>query len=191
MMAPVRKLALAVALAAAAPSLVACTPPPPAAKRATVEAGTMPDGATWEGVYFSSLFGTLHLVPEGNLVQGRWVRPVKGEWGKLTGNANGNVLRFDWVEINDGLIGPNSKKAGKGYFVYSRPEGDNVDDVLKGEIGRGEDEVGTEWTALKQRNVKADLNAVQGAGAAEIGGGEWDANGTESGTPEEPAKTEE
>ena len=131
-----RKLTLAAALLVA-PSLVACGPKPVEARRAQVEAGSMPDNASWEGVYFSPLFGTLHLVPEGNLVNGRWLRPLKGEWGKLQGNLSGNVLRFDWEEYKDGLVGPNSKKTGKGYFLYTRPDGENVDDVLKGEMGRG------------------------------------------------------
>jgi hypothetical protein len=159
-------------------------------KTANVKAGTMPADSEWSGVYYSPLYGYLHLVQEGNLVNGRWQRPRKGEWGKLQGNAEGNLLRFDWEEYVDGLVGPNSKKTGKGYFVYSRPEGENVDDQIKGEVGRGLDEVGIDWEAIKQRNVKPDLESIGGSGAGEVGGGEWDTGNTESGEPEEPADPE-
>lgn len=185
-----RKVTLVAALAAA-PAMVGCGPQAPSVRRASVQEGSMPANGTWEGVYFNPLFGTLHIVPEGNLVQGRWLRPMKGEWGKLQGNASGNVLRFDWEEYKDGLVGPNSRRTGKGYFVYTRPEGDNVDDVLKGEIGRGEDEVGTEWVALKQRNVKPDLTSIGGAGATDVGGGDWDKGSSEGGNPESPASPNE
>ena len=160
------------------------------AKTANVTAGSMPGGADWTGVYFSPLFGYLHLEQEGNLVNGRWQRPRKGQWGKMQGNADGNLLRFDWEEFIDGLVGPNSRKTGKGYFVYRRPEGDNVDDVIEGEIGRGEDEVGITWESIKQRNVKPDVQSIGGAGATEVGGGEWDSGNTESGEPEEPVEPE-
>jgi hypothetical protein len=185
-----RKLSL-LALVATAPAAVGCAPPPAAAKRATVEAGSMPADGNWTGVYFSPLFGTLHLVPEGNLVRGKWLRPLKGEWGQLKGNVDGNLMRFDWEEYKDGLVGPNSKRTGKGYFLYTRPAGDNVDDVLKGEMGRGEDEVGTEWVAIKQRNVKPDLDSIGGAGATDVGGGDWDKGNSESGEAEGPASTTE
>lgn len=174
-----------------APAGLGCSPPVAAVSRASVEPGSMPSNGSWTGVYFSPLFGTLHLVPEGNLVKGKWVRPRKGEWGQLKGNADGNLMRFDWEEYKDGLVGPNSKNEGKGYFVYTRPEGDNVDDVIKGEIGRGDSEVGIEWVALKQRNVKPDLDSIGGSGAADVGGGDWDTGNKESSEVEEPASTSE
>jgi hypothetical protein len=113
------------------------------------------------------------------LVEGRWQRPRKGQWGKLTGNVDGNLLRFDWEEYVDGLVGPNSKKIGKGYLVYRRPEGDNVDDVIEGELGRGDDEVGIPWEAIKQRNVKTNLKSIGGVGSGDVGGGDWDSGNTE------------
>ncbi len=172
-------------------ALAGCGPKPLGAKLAQIESAPMPENATWEGVYFSPLFGTLHLVPEGNLINGRWQRPSKGEWGKLQGNANGSVLRFDWDEYKDGLVGPNSKKSGKGYFVYSRPDGDNVDDILKGAIGRGADETGSDWVAIKQRNVKANIHSIGGVGAADVGGGDWDKGNGESSEVEAPTGTTE
>ncbi len=165
---------------------LSCSSATAKAETANVKAGPMPDGAEWSGVYYSPLFGYLHLVQEGNLVNGRWQRPRKGQWGKMQGNADGNLLRIDWEEFIDGLVGPNSRKSGKGYFVYRRPEGENVDDIIEGEVGRGEDEVGIAWEAIKQRNVKPDLDSIGGSGADEVGGGDWDSDNSESGEPDAP-----
>lgn len=169
---------------------LACSEAAKGAKTASVEAGSMPDGGEWDGVYYDMLFGNLHLVAEGNVVKGKWQRPRKGQWGQLTGNIDGNLMRFDWTEFVDGLVGPNSKKRGKGYFVYKRPEGENVDDFIEGEIGKGDDEVGTDWRAIKQRRVKPDLDSIGGAGAGDVGGGDWDSNNKEKGKPEPPKEPE-
>ncbi len=169
-------------------SAIGCGESTPDAKTANVTAGAMPDGGDWDGVYYDMLFGYLHLVADGNLVKGKWQRPRKGQWGQLTGNIDGNLMRFDWEEYIDGLVGPNSRKKGKGYFVYTRPEGENVDDIIEGEVGRGADEVGTEWRAIKQRNVKPDLDSIGGSGAGEVGGGDWDSDNKEKGDPEPPTE---
>lgn len=159
---------------------VGCGESKPAAKVAKVEAGSMPADGSWRGVYFDPLFGYLHIEEKGDLVEGRWIRPRKDQWGKLEGKVEGNLLRFEWEEYIDGLVGPNSKKSGKGYFVYKRPPGENVDDIIEGEIGRGEDEVGfAPWKGIKQRNVEPDVASIGGSGAADVGGGDWDTENTE------------
>lgn len=151
------------------------------AASADVKPGNMPEGGEWTGVYFSQLYGYLHLVQEGTTLSGKWQRPAKNKWGEVHGSVKGNVARFEWSEYTVGAIGPNSSKSGKGYFRYTRPEGDNVDDVLIGEIGRGEDEVGMPWDAIKQRNMNPDLGSIGGTGASDIGGGDWDNPNTEEG----------
>jgi len=182
------KLAVLLAMMLAATLSLGCGPGKPPAKTANVTAGSMPDGGEWSGVYYSPLFGYLHVEASGDRVKGRWLRPRKDQWGELEGTADGNLLKFEWSEYIDGLVGPNSKKSGKGYFVYSRPEGDNVDDVIKGELGRGDDEVGTPWDAVKQRNVEPDLESIGGSGSSDVGGGDWDSPNEESGDPEPPAE---
>jgi len=100
--------------------------------------------------------------------------------------VTGDLMKFSWVEHTIGGVGPNSSRSGKGYFKYKRPPGDNVDDTIAGEIGTGNDEVGEPWDAIKQRNIKPDLNSIGGTGAMDIGGGEWDGENKEKGTPEPP-----
>jgi hypothetical protein len=168
----------------------ACGPPPVTAKLANVTAGSMPSEATWDGVYFSPLFGYLHVKQSGQLLTAKWERPRKDKWGEMQGNLDGNLLRFDWKEYTAGLVGPNSRRVGKGYLVYKRPEGENVDDFIEGEAGLRDNEVGIPWRAIKQRNVKADLDSIGGTGSSDIGGGDWDGKNLETGDVEPPAAPE-
>lgn len=155
-------------------------------KVASITPGDMPASADWTGVYFSQLYGYLHVVQEGNTITGKWIRPNKDKWGEIHGTATGDVIRFSWAEHTIGAVGPTATRKGKGYFKYSRPPGENVDDTIAGEIGRGEDEVGEPWDAVKQRNVVPDINSIGGTGAIDIGGGDWDTDNKEKGTPEGP-----
>ncbi|MEO7331783.1 MAG: hypothetical protein ABI193_24620 [Minicystis sp.] len=173
------------ALLAAPLSATGCSDTP-TARMAKVSAGDMPQGADWNGVYFSELYGYLHLVQDGNTITGKWQRPHKDRWGEVKGTATGDLVHFMWKEYTVGSVGPNSAKSGKGYLKYKRPAGENVDDSVVGEIGRGEDEVGEPWEAVKQRNIKADLSSIGGTGSGDIGGGDWDGDNKEKGAPEAP-----
>jgi len=157
-----------------------------AGKRANVQAGNLAPGGDWVGVWFSELYGNLHLVREGNNLTGCWQRPHKDRWGKITGTVTGDLYRFSWTEHTRGLVGPNSSKSGKGYFKYNRQEGETSDDKIVGEIGVGEDEVGDPWDAIKQRNVPANPSEICGTGNSDIQGGDWDKDNKEPGKPESP-----
>lgn len=167
-------------------ALSGCSGGPGAPKLANVKAGEMPSGGDWTGVYYSQFIGYIHLITQGSTVSGKWIRPVKDRWGELHGETDGNLLKFSYTEYTVGAVGPNSSHSGKGYFLYTRPEGTNVDDVIDGQIGKDQDEVGDAVNAVKQRNVTPDLDSIGGTGATDIGGGDWDKNG-ESGAPEKPA----
>jgi hypothetical protein len=146
----------------------------------------MPANGSWTGVYFSELYGMLHIVQKGSIIEGKWERPHKDRWGEIHGESTGDLVKFTWTEYIKGLVGPNAKHEGKGYFKYKRPAGDNVDDTIVGEIGRDQDEVGDPWEAIKQRNVKPDLSSIGGSGAMDVGGGDWDNGNKEKGKPEPP-----
>jgi hypothetical protein len=156
-------------------------------KLATVTPKDMPDGGDWTGVYFDPLYGYFHMVHEGKSVNGKWERPHKDKWGELHGEVTGNVLKFTWTEYTVGAVGAAASVSGKGYFVYARPEGENVDDKLDGEMGRGQDEIGSKVGATKQRLKVPDLDSIGGTGATDMGGGDWDGDNKEKGTPEPPA----
>jgi hypothetical protein len=169
-------------------TLMGCSGGSGSAKTADVTPGDMPADANWTGVYFSELYGYLHMVQDGNAVAGKWIRPHKDRWGELKGEVSGDVIHFEWEEHTIGLVGPNANKKGRGYFKYKRPAGNNVDDTFTGEIGFDKDEVGEPWDAVKQRNVNPDLASIGGTGSTDIGGGDWDGENKEKGNPEGPAE---
>jgi hypothetical protein len=168
------------------PAITSCGPSTGDAKTANVQAGDLPAGGDWTGVFYSELYGYLHLVQDGNAISGKWVRPHKDRWGEISGQVTGDLMKFEWKEHTVGLVGPNATKSGRGYFKYKRPEGDNVDDQIVGEIGRGADEVGDPWEAIKQRNVKPDLASIAGDSSGNLGGADWDGENKEQGSPEAP-----
>lgn len=156
-------------------------------KVASVKAGDMPESAEWTGVYYSALYGYIHLVQQGNSVSGKWQRPDKSRWADVHGEVTGNLFKFSWTEYAVGVIGPGAKVSGRGYLVYTRPTGDNVDDNIAGQIGKGESELGGEIDGVKQRNVNPDPDSIGGSSPSEVGGGDWDGQGKENGSPEPPA----
>jgi hypothetical protein len=157
-------------------------------RTADITPGEMPAGSSWTGVWYSELYGYLHLVQDGNAVQGKWLRPHKDRWGKLDGKMEGNVLRFEWSEYTIGLVGPNAEKKGKGYFKFSPPSATVQFDTIAGEIGRDKDETGEPWDAVRQKDMTPDLASIGGSGAGDLGGGDWDDENKEQGTPEGPAE---
>lgn len=165
---------------------IGCNGGPGAPKTASVTPGDMPEGADWTGVFFDPLYGEFHLIQEGKSLNGKWERPKKDKWGEIHGEVTGNVFKFTWIEYTRGSVGMNAERNGKGYFVYSRPAGENVDDMAEGEMGRGQDEVGVKLSLVKQRNRTPDPSSIGGTGAADIGGGDWDGGNKEEGKPEAP-----
>jgi hypothetical protein len=131
-------------------------------KVANVAPGEMPEKASWNGVYFNPQFGNLHLVEASGSIQGRWKKTDESAWGEMNGPVSGNLFKFEWTEHKAGMVGPASETKGKGYFVYKRPEGDDVDDTLEGEWGLGDKEVGNKWDCIKQRRVTPDLKSIGG-----------------------------
>jgi hypothetical protein len=145
----------------------------------------MPEGAEWKGVYFSQIYGNLHLVEADGELKGAW-RTAAGEgWGELHGKAEGALFKYEWVEHKIGMVGPSADRKGKGYFVYTRPEkgtsGKDPDEI-KGQWGLGDKSSGNKWDAIKQTNVDPDPKSVMPdeveRGPA-INGGGWDEGGGE------------
>lgn len=178
-------LACASALILTIPAVSGCGPSTPDAKTANVQAGDMPAGGEWTGVWYNELYGYLHLVQDGNAISGKWIRTHKDKWGEIHGQATGDLVRFEWKEYTVGLVGPNAMREGRGYFKYKKAE-PGLDDSIEGQVGRGQDEVGDPWEAIKQRNVKPDLASIGGTGSGDIGGGDFDNENKEEGKPEAP-----
>ncbi len=151
--------ALALALAAGS-TLPGCTPTQSAAT-AQVKAGDMPEGESWNGVYFHPVYGYLHLVEDGTNVAGRWKRADHSRWGELQGTKTGNLVRFTWKEHTIGLLGAGAESKGKGYFVYKLGKEPGLAE-LDGQFGLGDDEAGADWHNIKQQRMNPDLKSIPG-----------------------------
>lgn len=175
-----------IVVALAALGAVGCGPSQQS-KVAAVKAGDLPVGGDWQGVYYSPVYGYLHLVKEGNSVSGKWRTADGSAWGELHGTVTGDLLKYEWIEHKIGLVGPSATSKGRGYFKYSSPKEGEAHEI-QGEWGLNQDETGSSWQAVKQQNMRADPDSVmpdelEGRG---VGGG-WDegegkpAGGGESG----------
>ena len=142
----------------------------------------MPDGADWRGVYFSKIYGTLHLVTEGDSVTGKWRTTSGDAWGELWGKADGDVLRFEWKQHKIGMVGPAATSKGRGYFRYVRPANGVDPDEIHGEWGLNEESTGNPWEAVRQIRKEPDPDSVvpDEVESRVQGGGEWDSSGNES-----------
>jgi hypothetical protein len=119
----------------------------------------MPSGARWDGVYFSEVFGTLHLtLKKDGTVHGKWQRPRGDGWGELDGEAKRNLLSFRWKEHDLGEAGQ-AKRSGLGYLQLRRPPGNNVDDRLDGAFQQADGKL-QRWEAVQQRHVPPDLDSI-------------------------------
>jgi hypothetical protein len=168
-------VALAFGLAAGGVAACATEPPP---KVADVKAADMPDGETWDGVYFHPVFGYLHLLDNGTSVAGKWKRSDQSKWGELTGTKVGNVVHFEWKEHTYGLVGPAAETHGKGVFVYSVEEVNaHKTGKLAGKFGLMDDEIGSTWDCTKQVGMKPKPDSITGdqsATGAPAAAGRWD-----------------
>lgn len=125
-----------------------------------VQAGTMPDGGEWQGVYYHQVYGFLHITETSGAVQGAWRTAAGDKWGELFGEVEGDLLRFSWTEYKVGVVGPNAKSEGKGYFKYVIKNPDEAHEI-RGEWGLGESDAGHSWDCIKQTNMAPDPKSVR------------------------------
>jgi hypothetical protein len=151
------------ALIALVPLALAC-----GGSSSNVKAGPMPDGGNYTGVYFSPQYGEMHMVQNGSAVHGKYKKDERT--GDIQGEADGNLLRFEWTEYKAMISNRPQKTVGRGYFHYI-VDPSNGDHILKGRWGNGDDEAdGGEWNAYKSRNREPDLESFGGGDGGGSGG---------------------
>lgn len=162
-----------------------------------VQAAAMPAGGEWQGVYYHQVYGFLHITETSGAVQGAWRTAAGDKWGELFGEVEGDLLRFSWTEYKVGVVGPNAKSEGKGYFKYVIKNPDEAHE-LQGEWGLGESDAGHGWDCIKQTNMEPDPKSVRPnelesqVGATGFDGEKGDASiGKQEKKPEEKAEGEE
>ena len=152
---------LAIGLALSSVAMTGCGGNKPEIQTADhIKPSAMPQGGEWRGVYFNQTFGFLHVLTEGNAANGTWRTAAGDKWGELHGQIEGDMLRYSWIEYKVGVVGPNAKSEGKGYFKYTIPN-ENEAHELKGEWGLGDNEVGHSWDCVKQMNQEPDPDEVR------------------------------
>ncbi|MEO7033274.1 MAG: hypothetical protein ABI548_05400 [Polyangiaceae bacterium] len=129
-------------------------------KHATVKAGEMPAGGEWQGVFYSPVYGYLHVLADGKTVQGAWRTGGGDAYGELQGEVDGNLMKYTWTQHKIGMVGAEANSKGKGYFVYSIPKAGEAHKI-SGEWGLGDSDAGNTWAAVKQTNMQPNLDSVK------------------------------
>jgi hypothetical protein len=152
-------------------------------KHATLKPGEMPVGGKWSGVFYSQVYGYLHMTEQGGAVTGAWRNTAGDKWGELAGETDGRLLKFEWTEHTIGAIGANADSSGKGVFLYKIPnEGEPHE--IEGQWGLGDNSCCSKWDAVKQMNMEPDPKSVRPDEIeGRVSGGGWD---DEEGGGEEP-----
>jgi len=181
------KLSLLTALVVpSALSLTGCGPSSDV-KHAQIKAGEMPEKGDWQGVYYSPVYGYLHLLVADKTAQGAWRTGGGDAYGELHGEVDGNVLRYTWTQHKIGQIGAEANSNGKGYFVYSIPKEGEAHKIA-GEWGLGESDAGNPWQAVKQTNMQPNPDSVKPDEIeGKVNAGGWDDEGGEKGSKKKPA----
>lgn len=125
-------------------------------QRARVSAGAMPPGGTFTGVWYSPQYGEMHIVQTGATAVGRYQKEERK--GRLQGAVEGDVMRFEWTENKEMIVGRPVKTKGRGYFrLVSDAAEDNW--KLMGEWGHDNSETGGgPWNAVKSKKGKPVLD---------------------------------
>jgi hypothetical protein len=149
------------------------------APKHVVHVGTMPAGATFTGVWFSPQYGELHIEQNGSSAVGRYTKDERA--GRLQGSVEGDVMRFEWTETRELIVGrPNTTK-GHGYFRIVKSEADETWN-LDGRWGNDASEHnGGPWTAVKSKTRKPDVDGdgaegSSGSGSSSGSSGSSDSN---------------
>lgn len=117
-------------------------------RRASIPVVPMPSGGSFTGIWHSPQYGEMHLVQTGSHVVGCYVQNERR--GRIEGSVEGNVLRFQWSERREMVVGRPTTTRGRGYFAYTI--GDDGDHYIRGEWGADDDETGGgPWNAVRDR----------------------------------------
>ena len=135
-----------------------------------IKAGNMPEGGNFQGVYFSQQYGEMNLIQNGANVVGEYESEMRS--GKIQGEVQGDLLRFEWVEAKAMVSNRAQSTKGHGYFRYL-VDASNGQHVLKGEWGLGDQETGGgPWNAYKQKGKEPKLSHQTSGGESESSGDE-------------------
>lgn len=149
-------------------------------KRATVTPASMPPGGSFTGVFFSPQYGEMQMVQTGASIVGEYHKDERK--GRIQGTAQGNLLRFEWSERKERIVGRPTESRGRGYFQLLIDS--NGDQVLQGEWGTDLNEVGGgPWRAVKSRSRQPQLEQTNSIGQGDAAPARQGANSLDLSDP--------
>lgn len=120
----------------------------------------MPAGGSFSGVWHSPQYGEMHLLQDGVTVRGRYEKDERT--GRINGEAQGDLLRFEWVEKRSMIANLPKETRGKGFFRY-RVDPGNGDHVLQGRWWLGDDTRNSGvWNAYKMQRRQPQVDGASG-----------------------------
>lgn len=133
-----------------------------------IQVGAMPAGATFTGVWFSPQYGEMHIEQNGSSAIGRYTKDERN--GRIQGTVEGDVLRFEWTENRELIVGRPVETKGHGYFKIVQHQEDETWN-LDGRWGTDASEHnGGPWTAVKSKTRKPELGGDGSSGSDSASG---------------------
>lgn len=122
-----------------------------------IQVKPMPAGGSFSGVWFSPQYGEMHILQTGSAAVGRYTKDERQ--GRLQGNIEGDVMRFEWTEQRELIVGRPVETKGHGYFRIVKDEAEDTWKVI-GEWGNDAAERGGgPWTAVKSKTRKPEIDS--------------------------------
>lgn len=151
-----------------------------------IRAGAMPEGGTFHGVWQSPQYGNMHLCQSGSQVAGDYEKDERR--GRIQGTIQGDLLRFQWEERREMVVGRPSTTRGRGFFRLSK--GQDNDWYVQGEWGHDDAESGGgPWNGVRMRRgnptrcaASSGSSGSGGSGGVDSAGWESDESGYDSGS---------
>ena len=149
-----------------------------------LQVGTMPEGGSFQGVFFSPQYGEMHMVQNGSAVVGKYKKDERS--GDLQGEVEGDVMHFEWTEYKAMVSNRPQESHGRGYFRYM-VDPSSGDHVIKGRWGLDDDDTnGGEWNAYKSKTREPDL---EGFGGGKSSGGESEGESSDEASGDESSES--
>ncbi|MBX3272912.1 MAG: hypothetical protein KF729_21800 [Sandaracinaceae bacterium] len=118
---------------------------------ANIPEGPMPQGGSFTGVWHSPQYGRMEMTQTGGQVVGTYEKDERR--GRIQGTVHGNVMRFEWSESREMVVGRPVTTRGRGYFRYQIDAAG--DHVIQGEWGVDDNSSGGGvWEAVRDRRAR-------------------------------------
>ena len=141
-----------------------------------IQVKPMPAGGNFSGVWFSPQYGEMHVLQTGSSAIGRYTKDERN--GRLQGSVEGDVMRFEWTEQRELIVGRPVTTKGHGYFRIVKDEAEDSWKLI-GEWGNDDAERGGgPWTAVKSKTRKPEIDGE--GNAREASGGSDRSSGGDS-----------